>query len=138
MARTGTIRKKELNSQGLAEKIAKLANDKKAEDIVILDMRQMVNFCDFFIIATGTSDRHIKAIAEGVDEGLNNKGNGKSRNLDKSGVLLAQENGAWVILDLGNVVVHVFEPRSREFYALEHLWQDAPRLEYKISRRKKV
>ena len=91
-------------------------------------MRRVVNFCDYFVIATGTSDRQVKAIAEGINEGLS--GLDLHVNLAKSVKDLASQ-GAWVLLDMGNVVAHVFESHAREFYSLEHLWQDAPRVEYK-------
>lgn len=97
-------------------------------------MRGLVNFCDFFVIATGTSDRQAKAIAEGIEEGLVNEGIGVdfSRSLRNVGAQeYVQENGAWILLDMGDVVAHVFEPQAREFYALEHLWQDAPAIEFK-------
>jgi ribosome-associated protein len=103
-------------------------------------MRGLVNFCDFFVIATGTSDRQAKAIAEGIQEGLKNEGLAVnfSRMLNTLGSLqYSQENGAWVLLDMGDVVAHIFEPRAREFYALEHLWQDAPKTEYKARGKKK-
>ena len=74
MLRKNFIRKKVLKSERLAQKVAKFADDTKAQDIVILDMRELVNFCDFFVIATGTSDRQAKAIAEGIEEGLKNEG----------------------------------------------------------------
>ena len=112
----------------------------KAQDIVILDMRELVNFCDFFVIATGTSDRQARAIAEGVEEGLINDGVNVnfSRNLKSIGSLqYSQENGAWFLVDTGDVVAHIFEPQAREFYALEHLWQDAPKIEYKTRGKKK-
>jgi ribosome-associated protein len=134
------IRKKVLKSEGLAQRIAKFADDTKAQDIVILDMRGLVNFCDFFVIATGTSDRQARAIAEGIQEGLIKEGVevNFSRSLKTLGSLqYSQENGAWVVLDMGDVVAHVFEPQSREFYALEHLWQDAVKIEYKTSGKKK-
>ena len=103
-------------------------------------MRGLVNFCDFFVIATGTSDRQAKAIAEGIEEGL--KTEGVEGNLTHSlkslgGLQYSQENGAWVLLDLGDVVAHIFEPQAREFYALEHLWQDAVKIEYKARGKKK-
>ncbi len=103
-------------------------------------MRELVNFCDFFVIATGTSDRQARAIAEGIEEGLKEDGVevNFSRNLrSTSGQQYSQENGAWVLLDLGDVVTHIFEPQAREFYALEHLWQDAAKIEYKTGRKKK-
>jgi len=103
-------------------------------------MRELVNFCDFFVIATGTSDRQARAIAEGIEEGLISEGLdvGSSRSLKALGGLqYSQENGAWVLLDMGDVVAHIFEPQAREFYALEHLWQDAPKTEYKTRAKKK-
>ena len=124
----------------MAQKVARFADDTKAQDIVILDMRELVNFCDFFVIATGTSERQARAIAEGIEEGL------KKEEIDVSfthslkslgGQQYSQENGAWVLLDMGDVVAHIFEPLAREFYALEHLWQDAVKIEYKTRGKKK-
>ena len=103
-------------------------------------MRELVNFCDFFVIATGTSDRQARAIAEGIEDGL--KKEDVDVNFSRSfksigGQQYSQENGAWVLLDMGDVVAHVFEPQAREFYALEHLWQDARQIEYKTRAKKK-
>ena len=140
MPRNNFISKKVLKSQALAQKVAKFADDTKAQDIVILDMRGLVNFCDFFVIATGTSDRQARAIAEGIEEGLKNEGVevNFSRSLKHlSGQQYPKENGAWVLLDMGDVVAHIFEPQAREFYALEHLWQDALKIEYKTRGKKK-
>jgi len=112
----------------------------KAQDIVILDMRALVNFCDFFVIATGTSDRQAKAIAEGIEDKLKEEGveSNFSRNLKAlRGLQFSQENGTWVLLDMGDVVAHIFEPQAREFYGLEHLWQDAVKTEYKRRGKKK-
>ena len=101
-------------------------------------MRELVNFCDYFVIATGTSDRQAKAIAEGIEDGLIKEGYHISHGLKKAGGQdHSLENGAWVLLDMGDVVAHVFEPQAREFYALEHLWQDAVRIEYKSRAKKK-
>lgn len=140
ISRKNFIRKKVLKSQALAQKVAGFADDTKAQDIVILDMRELVNFCDFFVIATGTSDRQARAIAQGIEEGLIKTGLdiNFSRSLKALGSLqYSQENGAWVLLDMGDVVAHIFEPQAREFYALEHLWQDAVKIEYKQHRKKK-
>jgi ribosome-associated protein len=101
-------------------------------------MRDLVNFCDYFVIATGTSDRQAKAIAEGIEEGLKKESGIIIHGLKALGGLqYSQENGAWVLLDMGDVVAHIFEPRAREFYALEHLWQDAPKIEFKKRGKKK-
>ena len=107
----------------------------KAQDITILEMKGLVNFCDYFVIATGTSNRHVKSIAEGIDDYLAKLGVNahKARGLKSFGSLASPESseGAWVLLDIGDVVVHIFEPQAREFYALEHLWQDAPKIKTK-------
>ncbi|MDE2027693.1 MAG: ribosome silencing factor [Candidatus Omnitrophica bacterium] len=124
----------------MAQKVAGFADSIKAQDIVILDMRELVNFCDFFVVATGTSDRQVKAIAEGIEEGLQKEGVkvNLARTLKSfSSIQYSQENGAWILLDLGDVVAHIFEPAAREFYALEHLWQDAPKFEHKTSVKRK-
>jgi len=136
-----------LESLELAKKAAHFCADKKAENIVVLDMREIVNFCDYFVLCTATSSRHIKAVADGVDEGLHLlgikikfkqglDGAGRSRSFrfatSAAGSSSAAEmpaidesNGRWVLLDMGDVVVHVFENESREFYGLDHLWQEA-------------
>jgi ribosome-associated protein len=124
----------------LAKKVAEFADETKAQDIVILDMRDLVNFCDFFVIATGTSDRQVKSIAEAIQDGVseNHYSVMPKKSVKTTGLFQSsQEGGAWVLVDMGNVVAHVFEPQAREFYGLEHLWQDAPKSEYKPSRKKK-
>ena len=128
---------KALTSKQTANKVAQFADDMKAQDIVILHMSNLVNFCDYFVIATGTSDRHALSIAEGIQHKANLLG--ISVNLGKSlkgfsSTQSGQEQGAWVLLDMGDVVAHVFEPSARDFYALEHLWQDAPVTTYKKRR----
>jgi len=95
-------------------------------------MRGLVNFCDYFVISTGTSDRHVRSIADGIDEALEKMGihAHKAKNLKGFAAFSSTDvsEGAWVLLDMGDVVAHVFEPQSREFYGLEHLWQDAPKV----------
>jgi len=100
-----------------------------AEDIVILDMRQCVNFCDYFVICTGSSDRRARAIADSIDEGLRKLGT-KIRHHQ------GLQESRWVLLDTGDVVTHVFIPQTREFYGLEHLWQQAPRISWKSKTKK--
>ncbi len=102
----------------LAKTVADLASDKKAEDTVILNMRKVANFCDFFVICTGNSDRHVKAIADGIDDGLHLRGI-KTRRAS------GRKDSKWVILDLGHVVVHIFDQDAREFYGLDYLWHEA-------------
>jgi ribosome-associated protein len=130
-----------LESEALAKKAAHFCADKKAENIVVLDMRAIANFCDYFVLCTATSSRHIKAVADGVDEGLHQlgikvkfkqglAGAGRSRSFTFANQAapvpaIDESNGRWVLLDMGDVVVHVFENESREFYGLDHLWQEA-------------
>ena len=115
------IRKASLTSRQLAKRIAELALDKKAEDIVVLDMRKLVNFCDYFVICSGTSNRHAQAVADGIEEGLQDMG----LNVKISS---GMHRSAWVVCDLGDVVAHVFETSVREFYNLEYLWREAKHL----------
>jgi len=107
-----------------AKLAAKFASEIKAEEITILDMREVVNFCDFFVIASGTSTRQAQAIAQGVVDGFEAIGSKISR---KEGF----RQGVWVLVDVGDVVIHVFEKETREFYGLDHLWQDAKPIKFK-------
>jgi ribosome-associated protein len=115
----------------LVQSVVKYAQDKKAEDIRILDMRGVANFCDYFVICTGTSDRQVKAIADGIEQGLDELGIAIRYKQGLRGAvkqLGAETVGSWALLDMGDVVVHVFEPSAREFYSLEYLWRDAPEM----------
>ena len=103
----------------IAKKIAELAQDKKAQDIVVLDMRSSVNFCDYFVICSGTSDRHVHAIAEGIEEGL-------AKINQPCNHVQGLRESLWVVFDMGDIITHIFQTQSRGFYQLEHLWQDAP------------
>jgi ribosome-associated protein len=96
--------------------IAQLALNKKAEDLVVLDIHKLANFCDYFIICSGTSDRHAKAIADGIQDGLKEAGL-------SVGNVQGYREGKWVIVDSSDIVIHIFEKTNREFYGLEYLWQ---------------
>ncbi|MCM8813442.1 MAG: ribosome silencing factor [Candidatus Omnitrophica bacterium] len=100
---------------------AQCALEKKAGQPVILDMRPVCNFCDYFVICQGNSSPQVRAIAEAVEEGLRRQ---KVRPQRREGV----REGLWIVLDYGSIIVHVFEPETRAFYGLERLWADAPRL----------
>ena len=105
-----------------AVRIAKAAVDLKAENLVALDVRELTSFADVFILATGGSDRHVRAIADAVEEAVEELG---ERPLGIEGY----DEGRWLLLDLGDVIVHVFQPEVREHYDLERLWSEAPRLD---------
>lgn len=108
-----------------AERVARLAceaaQDKKAIDVLVLDMRELLAIVDFFVIASGTSTVHTRAIAEEIEERLAAEGVRPARREGVSG-------GRWVLLDFGGVVVHVFHEEERDYYNLERFWQKAPRL----------
>ena len=105
-----------------AVRIAKAAVDLKAENLVALDVRELTSFADVFILATGGSDRHVRAIADAVEEVVEELG---ERPLGIEGY----DEGRWLLLDLGDVIVHVFQSEVREHYDLERLWSEAPRLD---------
>jgi ribosome-associated protein len=111
-----------VDTKELALTCAELAADGKAEDIVILDVRNISSFTDFFVILSGRSTRHVQALAESIENKLRSKRIKTSRAEGLS-------EGKWVLLDFDDVVVHVFYHEQRRFYDLEGLWHDAPRVE---------
>ncbi len=109
-----------LSSEQLSRVVVKGMQEMKAEDIVLMDLRDVKNaVADFFVICSGNSDTHIDAIAESVDHEVN-KTDGQNP-WHREG----HNNKIWVLLDYVDVVVHVFNMENREFYALESLWGDA-------------
>jgi ribosome-associated protein len=112
---------RQLNPEEMAAAIADLAADRKAQDIVQLDLRGMIGYADYFVICSGRTDRQTRAIHDAIHEGL------KAR-----GVLPRRVEGVsearWILMDYLDVVVHVFTPDTREYYRLEQLWGEAPSL----------
>ena len=102
---------------------AELALESKGHGVLVLDLRGISTATDYFVLASGTSDVQVKAIAEHVVEELKKQ---KIRPAHVEG----RGGGRWVLLDYVDFVVHVFHPQSREFYQLENLWGDAPRREF--------
>jgi ribosome-associated protein len=109
----------------LAEAAAYWTLTKKGDEVVVLDLRGRSDVCDFFVICTGNSDVQARAIASAVREGLAQGG------CDLTHVEGLPE-ARWVLLDYVEVVVHVFQPEVRQYYLLERLWGDAPRLEIPV------
>jgi ribosome-associated protein len=105
----------------LAERCARLLFEKKAEDILVLDLRKLSAVTDFFVVASGSSSTHVGALAEHVEDTLREAG---LRPWHTEGYSAQR----WVLLDYVHVVVHVFHPKTREFYLLERLWGDAERV----------
>jgi ribosome-associated protein len=99
-----------------------LALDRKARDVVVLDLRGISSATDWFVVMSGTSDVHVKAIADGIAEGLDAEG-------VRAGHVEGLTGRRWVLLDYIDFVVHIFHPQSRVFYQLENLWGDAKRWE---------
>lgn len=112
-----------MTSLQFVRKLASLLEEKQATDIVILDLRKVPQIADFFIIATGMVDLHVKTLADFVENSLRtSKMNRKP--ISREG----QKNLSWVVLDYGDVVLHVYRPESRHFYQLDKLWGDVPRI----------
>ena len=114
-----------MDSRKLALLCRGLADNKKAEDIVILDLRGLSSVTDYFVIASGTSEPHLRAIVEEITDKLRQEHHLRPNAVD--GTLQA----AWVALDYFDVIVHVMRPEARERYDLEALWSDAPRVRAK-------
>lgn len=102
---------------------AKVAADNKAQDIVVLDLRELTPIFDFFVIATGASRRQVHTIVEEIDAAMNALG-------DKRIGVEGYDSSKWVVQDYGDVVVHVFDTETREYYNLEDLWADAEKIEW--------
>ncbi len=101
---------------------ARALSDRKAGDLVLLEVKDLSSFTDYFLICSGNSDRQVQAIASHVEEKMDQRG------FHPLGVEGKRE-GHWILLDYGDVVVHVFYQPVREFYDLERLWSEAPRME---------
>jgi len=115
-ARTGTSDEQAL---ALARRIVELASDKKASDIVLLEIGALTTLADYFVICSGQSERQLGAIVDGVAEGLREDG---IRPIGREGSATAH----WMLIDFGAVIVHVMAPPERDFYQLERLWAEAP------------
>jgi ribosome-associated protein len=108
-----------MNSEKLANLVIGALDDVKAQDIVKLDVRDMTTVTDYMIVASGTSNRHVKALVDNVSEKAKEAGH---RPVGIEG----EDGGEWVLLDLQDAVVHVMLPKVREFYNLEKLWSIVP------------
>jgi ribosome-associated protein len=109
-----------IDSPDLLAEIARLAADKKAHEVVELDLRGIVGYTDYFLVCTGNTGRQAKAIQDGILEGLKRDHDLVPRRVE------GNPQGGWILLDYLDVVVHIFTPQAREFYRLERLWGEAP------------
>ena len=111
-----------LNSKEFALKAAEILNNKKASDLKVLEIKVPTSICDYFVICSGTSTPHIKALCDETEEKLAELTEATCR---REGYGSAN----WLLMDYGNVVVHIFNKESLDFYGLERLWADAPELD---------
>jgi ribosome-associated protein len=120
------VKEKKFTKRSLPREVRlsiKASQDKKAEGICVLDLRELTSFTDYFIIMQGNSSRQNVAIYENIEQELAKE---KIKPFGVEGL----ENAEWILLDYGSFVVHIFSKQAREYYALEKLWADAPRLDY--------
>jgi ribosome-associated protein len=115
----------EVSSEQLARRIAAAALEKKARDLVVLDMRGTVSYTDFFVICTGNTERQTRAIEEGIYQRL--------KHSDRERVMPERVEGhaeaRWILMDYLDCVVQIFTPAARDYYRLETLWGEVPALE---------
>ncbi|UOQ86082.1 ribosome silencing factor [Gracilibacillus salinarum] len=114
-----------MDSKQLADQVAKACDDKRAEDIVIMDMKNVSLIADYFLICQGTNERQVQAIAREVKDFAQEEEIEVKR-------LEGFDQARWVLVDLGDVVCHIFHRDERQYYNLEKLWGDAPQLEVKL------
>ncbi len=110
-----------MNGKDLALALATAMNDKKGEEVRVLDLHGVCGFADYFVLATGGSDRHVRALAEAAVETAARRG---AKPIGVEGKTV----GRWVLVDLGDIVVHVFSEDARDYFGLERLWGDAEEL----------
>ena len=103
-----------------AQECGRLALDKKAKDVLVVELAGLTDIADFFVLASGTSERHVKTVAEGIEMGM-------KENATLPLATDGYDDGRWVIMDYGDVIVHVFLEELRELYDLEDLWIEAKR-----------
>jgi ribosome-associated protein len=109
-----------LLGEALLGAIVRYAEDKKAIDVVELDLRGVLGYTDYFLVCSGNTGRQAKAIHDGILEGLKHEHDTLPRKVEGSA------EGGWILMDYFDVVVHIFTPETREFYRLEQLWGEVP------------
>lgn len=119
--RHGTTAPRVYDAAAVARGIVDVAVDKKASDVMLIDVSEATTLAEYFVIATATSERQIRAVTSAIEE-----------ETDRTGIQLLHEEGVpadgWVLLDYGQVIVHIFGPEERAYYDLERRWQEAPTL----------
>ena len=111
-----------MTEKEMSQAICAAASDKKARDIVVMDMKELMSSTDYFMVCSAPTATQVRAIADNIEE-----------KMDEAGIHFNHKEGyregEWVLLDYGDVVAHIFRQEAREYYALERLWGEAPRVE---------
>ncbi len=115
----------------LAKNVVKLCESKKGENIKILDVTKISNFCDFFVIVTGNVEQHINSLAEYIVSQIKDSYGLKPLHIE------GKEYLRWIVIDYGNVIVHIMNPALREFYALEKIWSKGKVINYETKHKKR-
>ena len=108
------------NAIELARRLVDALEDKKGENIVLMDIHTQCSFADYFVLCSGASERQLRALADAVDEAASKEFSLQPRHIE------GKPETGWILIDLGDVIVHVFSPTRREFYSLEALWKESP------------
>ncbi|HEY3968357.1 MAG TPA: ribosome silencing factor [Planctomycetaceae bacterium] len=103
---------------------AKTAEDMRGKDTIVLDLTEVTAIVDFFVITTGTSGRQMRSVADEIERTMRTTGS-RPRSVEGA------NDANWILEDFGDIVLHVFSPEARKLYDLEHLWADAPRVDWK-------
>jgi ribosome-associated protein len=111
-----------MTPEAIAVAASEYASDVKALDLVTLDLREYISYTDYFLICTGRSDRQVKAIHDRIAEGLKHEHQLLPVHVDGA------PSSQWILMDYGDVVIHIFTQEMREYYQLERLWGEAPKL----------
>ena len=107
-----------------AVEAARAADDKQAKDVVVLEVAEVLALCGWFVIASAANERQVKAVCDAVEQRVHADGGPKPKRIEGLDTL------QWVLMDYGDVVVHIFQQDVREYYDLERLWKDVPRIEW--------
>ena len=124
MEKSTAKRKPEATAREMAIIAARAADEKKATDIIVQNVGELIGVTEFFVIATASNNRQVSAIIEEIDEAIRKEVHIHPLHREET------RDGSWELLDYGSVVVHVFQPETREYYRLEALWNDAPVLDW--------
>ena len=112
-----------MTSLELAKKAAHLLDEKKGERVNVIEIQEISSLADYFVLATGTSNTHVRALADELDERMKAEGMPPAR-------MEGYRSNSWILLDWGNVVVHIFTQEGRDFYDLDRLWADGNKIDW--------